>query len=369
MTGPVRFAAIVDSGYLARALVMIESLRDVSPGVPVDVICMDAEAHRLLQRLEFEGVRAIDIEELEAYDTDLPTVRDGRSLAEYCWTAKPSLCRFLFERHPDAEEIVYSDADLMFFHDPEPLLLELRDGSALVVPHRAPPDETWERSRGAFNAGFVAFRRSPETSRILAWWRERCLEWCFDRVEPGRSGDQMYLDEWPRRFSGVRVLDNVGGGLAPWNASRHRLSARGEGVWLDDAVPLVFFHFQSLDVYRGLVGSLTRLGLLSDRFHRVPELGSLSWSVWPSYAVSDDAERHVYVPYVRRLAAAAGRLAELGQSGDGTYRGLEPLEIVREVARGILPVQVRRVLRPARARAAPDLPEPAARDEPPAQCS
>ena len=255
----------------------------------------------------------------------------------------------------------------MFFHDPEPLLAELRDGSALVVPHRAPPGEDWERTRGAFNAGFVAFRRSPETSAILEWWRERCLEWCFDRVEPGRFCDQMYLDEWPRRFSGVRILGNLGGGLAPWNASQHRLSMRDGHVWLDDSVPLVFFHFQSLDVYHGLVGSLARLGALPDRFHSVPEHGSLSWSVWASYAVSNDAERHVYVPYVRRLAAAAIRLAELGQSGDGTYRGLGPMEIVRELARGILPVSVRGALRRRQAGAGPDSPGlPPARDEPPA---
>jgi hypothetical protein len=367
LTSPVRFAAIVDSGYLARGLVMIESLRDVTRGVPVDVVCMDAEARGLLQTLDLEGVRAIDIGELEAYDPELPLVRHERSLAEYCWTAKPSLCRFLFERHSDAETIVYADADLMFFHDPESLLAELRGGSALVVPHRAPPGEDWERSRGAYNAGFVAFRRSPDTTAILEWWRERCLEWCFARVEPGRFCDQMYLDEWPHRFSGVRVLENVGGGLAPWNASGHRLSMRGGHVWLDDTVPLVIFHFQSLDVYHGLVGSLARHGLLSDRLHSVPGQGPLSWSVWASYAVSNDAERHVYAPYVRRLAAAAGRLTELGQTGDRTYRGLGAMEIVRELARGILPVPLRRALRPSHAGAVPDSPGlPTARDEPPA---
>ena len=369
-TSPVRFAAIVDSGYLARLLVMIESLHEVSPGLPVDVLCMDGEAERLLETLDLDCIRAIAIEELEAYDPDLPVVRHERSLAEYCWTAKPSLCRFLFERHPDAEEIVYADADLMFFHDPESVLAELRGGSALVVPHRAPPGEDWERSRGAYNAGFVAFRRSPDTTAILEWWRERCLEWCFARVEPGRFCDQMYLDEWPRRFSGVRILGNVGGGLAPWNASRHRLTMRSGLVWLDDEVPLVFFHFQSLDVYRGLVGGLARLGLLPDRFHSVPDHGSLSWSVWASYTVSNDAERHVYVPYAQKLATAASRLAGHGQTQDGTYRGLATTEIVRELARGNVPSPVRRALRRGHASPDPDSPmTPTVRDEPPASRS
>lgn len=141
-------------------------------------------------------------------------------------------------------------------------------------------------------------------------------------------------------------------------------------VWLDDAVPLVFFHFQSLYVYHGLVGSLVRLGLLSNRFYSVPEHGSLSWSVWASYRVSNDAERHVYVPYVCKLAAAASRLAELGQSGDGTYRRLGAMEFVRALAGGILPTPVRRALRPRHARAGPDSQGlPTAQDEPPAHGS
>jgi hypothetical protein len=366
VTGPVRVASIIDSGYLARGLVMIESLREVSPSLPIDVVCMDVEARRLLLRLELRGVRVIGIEELEAYDSDLRLVRHERTLAEYCWTAKPSLCRFLFERHPDATEIVYADADLMFFHDPQALLAELHDGSALVVPHRAPSHEDWERSRGAYNAGFVAFRRSPEASAILQSWREQCLEWCFDRVEPGRFCDQMYLDEWPRRFRGVRILGNIGGGLAPWNESGHRLSMRRGFVWLDDAVPLVFFHFQSLAVYHGLVGSLVRLGLLSRRFHSVPGHGSLSWSVWASYPVSYDAEEHVYAPYVSKLAAVARRLADLGHLGDGTYRHLGATEFVFELARGIVPGPLRRVLRPAHATAGANATGlPKAQDEPP----
>lgn len=346
---------------------MIESLHEVSEGLPVDVVCMDAEARRLLEASKLDGVRAIDIAELEGYDPDLALARPGRTLAEYCWTAKATLCRFLLERNPEAEVIVYADADLMFFHDPRTLLTEIRGGSALVVPHRAPSGEDWERLHGTYNAGFVAFSRSPETFAILEWWRDRCLEWCFDRVEPGRFCDQKYLDEWPRKFPGVRVLRHAGGGVAPWNVSGHRLSKEGELVRVDGSAPLVFFHFQSLCVYRGLVGRLARLGVLSGRFHPVPTCDSIAWSVWASYAVSDDAERHVYRPYVARLAAAACRLAELGQSRDGTYRRLGASDLVLELGRGILG-PIRRAVLSIRTRKSREAQGPRiVRDEPPAE--
>ena len=338
----LRFAAILDSGYVTRGLVLHESLQEVTRDVSLDVVCMDAEARALLEQLDLEGVGVIDIGELEAYDPALVEVRPERSVAEYCWTAKPSLCRFLFDRHPETETVVYVDADLMFFADPMLVLEELRGRSVLVVPHRSSPEEDWEEVLGVYNAGFVAFQRSPQASAVLEWWRERCLEWCFERVEPGRYCDQKYLDEWPNRFSGVRELNHVGGGLAPWNASRYTLSRNEGKVYVDGTVPLVFFHFQSLRVYRGMAARLSRLGLLPGRYRSVPERRALAWSVWTSYHVSSEFERLVYAPYVRRLAAAAERVAALGEPLDRTFTRLGARRMIGEAARSC-------VRRPARA--------------------
>jgi hypothetical protein len=124
-------------------------------------------------------------------------------------------------------------------------------------------------------------------------------------------------------------------------------------VWLPDAVPLVFFHSSRSMSVTGSWAAWSASGSSRNRFHSVPEHGSFSWSAWASYRVSNDAERHLYVSYVRKLAAAASRLAELGRSGDGRYRRLGAMEFVR-LAGGIFPDPVRRALRPRHARAGPD---------------
>jgi hypothetical protein len=98
---------------------------------------------------------------------------------------------------------------------------------------------------GVYNVGLVAFRRTPDGLTALRWWRERCLEWCFDRIEAHRYGDQKYLDDWPERFAGVAVLEHRGGGAGPWNVGSHRVHLRA-GVVFVDAAPLLFYHFSLL---------------------------------------------------------------------------------------------------------------------------
>jgi len=91
---------------------------------------------------------------------------------------------------------------------------------------------------------FMPFRNSPGARRVLDWWQARCLEWCFARVEPGRCGDQKYLDLWPELFPAeVHILQHPELTLAPWNA---QMFARRPGAALDP----VFYHFQGLRLVR-----------------------------------------------------------------------------------------------------------------------
>jgi hypothetical protein len=78
---------------------------------------------------------------------------------------------------------------------------------------------------------------------VLHYWQEQCLEWCYARVEPGRFGDQKYLDAWPEQFpAAVHILRQTDKTLAPWNASS--FAERG---------PLrpVLYHFQGFRLIAG----------------------------------------------------------------------------------------------------------------------
>jgi hypothetical protein len=236
------FCTLFDSGYLFKALALYDSLERHCERFHLTALCFDAEAERLLRLLALPNLTVLPLAELESRDPALAGTKAGRNRFEYCCTATPALPLHLLESRPELEEITYLDADLFFFSSPEPLFAELGDASVLITPHRFPDYLRHYEANGIFNVQFMTFRRDERGLAALRWWHDRCVEWCYLRLEDGKFADQKYLDDWPERFEGVHVLRHPGGGLAPWNLDRHTLT-REDGQVLVDGEPLVFFHF------------------------------------------------------------------------------------------------------------------------------
>jgi hypothetical protein len=167
---------------------------------------------------------------------ELKQVKPGRSSGEYCWTTTPFAPKFVFDSEPSVGRVTYLDADLWFRKKPTPIFQEFdKSGKdVLITDHAYSPEYDLSEKSGQYCVQFTTFtREGGETVR--KWWEERCIEWCFDRFENGKFGDQKYLDDWPERFpEQVHVLSNQGWTLAPWNANRFPYS---NGI---------FWHFHEL---------------------------------------------------------------------------------------------------------------------------
>jgi len=310
------YCTLFESNYLPRGLVMVQSLLRADPAAVVRVYCMDVVTERVLRSLQLERIEVVALRELEDYDPSLAAVRPLRTLGEYCWTSTPSVCLHSLERGGAQHAITYLDADLEFYSDPQALFAERPDASILLTPHRHSPHfyETEDPSEhpelgGVFNVQFASFRNDANGRAALRWWRERCLEWCHDRIEAGRYGDQKYLDDWPERFAGVHSLEHVGGGLAPWNASQFRLTSRGDGLFVDSS-RLIFHHYPSLRLH-----AATPLGRAAAlRWPTHGRISGVPWSiVWPL----SSAERELlWDPYVERVVAWIDELRSCGFGRD-----------------------------------------------------
>jgi hypothetical protein len=238
--------------------------------------------------------------EFEGDDPGLEGAKRDRSRVEYYWTCTAPWLLWLFRNVPEADVVVYVDADVMFFGPPGGVLRELGEGSILLNLHDSSQEYGTGDRPGKFNVGVMAFRRDAKALAALSWWRERCIETCRYDPAAGLYGDQHYLNDWEARFRGVVVGRNPGLRAAPWNIARYRAAPDGpEGILLD-GFPLVAYHFHSL-------AFCTR---------------RLVWLAGWNAAIPEVVLERGYVPYLRELKRAEGDLLRHGRPIPLPVRGI-----------------------------------------------
>jgi hypothetical protein len=313
-----RFCTYFDANYLFKGLALYRSLARHAPGSELWALCLDASSLQTLERLALPGLHPLPLAALEAAEPRLLAVKPGRSKVEYYFTCTPALLWHLLDGQARGESITYLDADLFFFASPEPLFAELRERSVAIIGHRFPSRLRALEVHGIYNVGWLTFADDGDARQCLAWWRDRCIEWCYDRVEDGKFADQRYLDDWPTRFHGVHVLANPGAGVAPWNVEAHPVTIRGGRPWVEES-PLIFYHFHG---FRRLASWLFDPGLAGYG------------------ARLEGALRHgVYLPYLTELRGIEQwmrlQMPDLG-GGWATSRGPSPLATLGGALRGEL---------------------------------
>ncbi len=228
------YVTLFDSLYLPQGLALHMSMVRHVQDFSLWILCVDDEAHELLTKLSLPNVRLLQVTKLET--DELKRVKSGRTKGEYCWTLTPFAPRFVFEADSTVARVTYLDADVWFRRNPAPIFAEF-DASAkhvLITDHGYAPEYDQSATSGQYCVQFMTFARNTGES-VRSWWEHKCIEWCFARHEQGRFGDQMYLDDWPERFSeAVHVMQNKAWALAPWNATRFPFSTA------------IFYHFHGL---------------------------------------------------------------------------------------------------------------------------
>lgn len=239
------FCTYCDQGYAARMLCLFESLKRQGEPFRLFVLCFDTEIEAVVRGREDRSLIAIGLTEFLSAEPDYAAARRGRNRVEGYFTATPVLVRHCLEREPEADRMIYLDADLFFFAPPSKVREEEGEASVGIVPHRYASEQAHLLQYGRYNVGWVSFKNDTNGRACLEWWRERCIEWCFDRVEEGRFADQGYLDEFPRRFGGVREIAHPGVNLAPWNVAGQTITSSGKAPAVN-GYPVMFFHYQGV---------------------------------------------------------------------------------------------------------------------------
>lgn len=257
----MNFCTLFDSFYLSRGLLLYESLKRNSSEFHLFIFAFDNLTKDILLKLNLEFTTIITSGQFE--NEDLLKVKPTRNKAEYCWTSTSSVIKYVLDKY-NVEYCIYLDADLYFYDDPQSLIDELTDDkTVLITEHRYSfLSRYYEQKRaGRFCVQFILFSNDDASRKILDKWISQCLEWCYARYEDGKFGDQKYLDTWPGDYSNVHILENMGGGVAPWNAGQFRFFKEGKkviGVEKKSGIKfnVVFFHFHYIRISDGNTADL-----------------------------------------------------------------------------------------------------------------
>lgn len=225
---------LFDSNYLTRGLAMYESLKKESDEFHLYIFAFDDSSKNLLTKINLDFVSVVSLQEFE--DEELLSVKIERSAGEYFWTCTPSIIKFCLEKY-NLDSCTYLDADLYFFSNPAVLYKEMGEKSVLITEHRYTLEYDLSKTNGIYCVQIMTFKHDINGIKVLSWWREACIEWCYARAEDGKFGDQKYLDDWTTRFEGVHVLENMGGDVAPWNVQQYDLCNHNFN--------LILYHFHS----------------------------------------------------------------------------------------------------------------------------
>lgn len=221
------------------------------------MICLNDEVKTVFQKMNLTNATLIGMEEIESEDKELLTVKDTRNIKEYIWTSKASVCLYLLKHFSEIDHIVWLDGDTFFMGNPDPIFTEWADYSIALTGEKWIEEHSiLGEKNGIYNTGFMGFKRDYHAMECLNWFREKLIEWCFDKWEHGLWSDQVYANDWPERFKNVGIIQNIGVNLTPYiinyrlanesiNQINNEININNERV--------VFFHFYGFKYYDGNV--------------------------------------------------------------------------------------------------------------------
>lgn len=301
------FTTLFNSYYLPKGIAMIESLSQHCDDFHLYVFAYDEKCYAYLQKQNYPNVTVLSLSHLEQHFPQLLEVKPSRTLAEYCWTTTAFTIKYCLENYK-IDHCTYIDADLYFFANPRVLVEEMGDNDILLTEHRyAPRYEYQSRNSGKYCVQFLTAKNNANGRKVIDWWKDACHTWCYNRYEDGKFGDQKYLDDWTTRFHGVHVLQNLGGGLAPWNVAQYDLST----------IEQVFYHFH---------------------YFRSSAIWGLYEYIFGPYELQAEAIKSIYEPYLKSISRIHKQLLNDGFSDPEIGYGIleeaawrKPFHILRSV--------------------------------------
>jgi len=240
-----------DNNFLPRGLALYHSIKRFHDDFIFYVLAFDEKTFTYLSELQYDNLIPISFETYNNYFNTSPEKYEDRK--QYYFSATPNICLYILDNYLSIDLLLYLDADVFIFNSLDPLYHDVGDASIAFCPHRTHPVfNILAKNHGKYNVGVNFFRNSQIAKTCLIDWKSDCENWY--KGMPGYHlqyfSDQIFLDSWENKYSGIKIIQNIGVNTAPWNAVNYVFSENNGSYYVNDA-PLVIYHFSSLKKVNG----------------------------------------------------------------------------------------------------------------------
>lgn len=241
------YFTICSNNYLGYAKVLAGSIKAVEPSSAFLVILCDEKR----PDINYSGI-GDEVITAGSIEPEWHSLTLKYNIIELNTCIKPRVFEYLF-RELGLSHAVYLDPDIRVYRPMNFLQEELRQHNILLTPHicspiapdgREPSENTF-LNFGIYNLGFIAVANREETHSFLLWWKAHTYQQGYIDVYKGIFVDQLPINHAPIFFEGVKVLQDRGLNMAPWNLHERRLSYLSGRYLVNEETPLMFYHFSS----------------------------------------------------------------------------------------------------------------------------
>lgn len=279
----LNFITLFDKNYMSRGIVLYNSLVEhCKDDFTLYVLAMDDITVDYLKKINFKKLLIITVNDIKLMYPVLNRLEKERSRGEFSWTLSSFSIQYSLRKF-HLESCTYIDSDICFYNDPKKLINEIGNKSVMITEHNYTPQYDQSMTSGKYCVQFMYFKNNEDGNRVLEYWRSKCEEWCYNRMEDGKFGDQKYLDDWESRFEEIVYnCKNIGCGVAPWNIQKYDVTIDNKELKVIDRItkvsrPIIFYHY-----------------------HALFETGERKWCL-SHYPLDKQVKELLYKPYIVKL--------------------------------------------------------------------
>ena len=220
----INICTLSDINYLHLGICLYNSIAEsCSKKFVMHYLCIDNESYSVLKQKESQTLKVYSIKDIESTNdfqslvsntTYSPMSSDVSNT--YCFSLASFFSKFLLDTQ-DIDDIIYTDADMLFYNDISDIHSFASKKSIGVMLHI---HNDIGCHVGGYNVGLIYFKNDKPGYDCLTWWRDCVInpenKWA---AEYGTCGDQKYLEAFAPLFGqeNIAVIDEEIGHGAPWN--------------------------------------------------------------------------------------------------------------------------------------------------------